>query len=235
MDNEFVPPKDPPSFGWMVTFTDLVALLLTFFVMLFAMSNVKLDNWEEMTDALSRSFNPARDQPVSTPTAQHNIATILRSRAINLDYLAVVLEEALETDPLMSQGKVFLLEDRMVVVLPGKLFFEAGEVVMKAEAGKSLLNLGGILRNVNNTITVNGHGAKPPSAGEEYKSGWDFSLARAVSVANALKQAGYSKRVSAFGFSNSQGNALAGLSEANRTLLADRVEIVVHPAWSQGR
>ena len=232
MDNE-APRKDSPSIGWMVTFTDLISLMLTVFVMLFAMSNVKIDNWEKMTDALSRSFNPTREQPVSVPTAQHNISTVLRSRAINLDYLAVVLEETLKNDLLMSQGKTLLLEDRLVVVLPGASFFEKDDVEMKAEAEKSLLNLGGILRNVNNGISINGHGAKPPLAGKEYKSGWEFSQARATSVANALKQAGYSKSVAAYGFSNGRGSELSGLSEADRNLFADRVEIVIHPVWSQ--
>ncbi len=39
-ETENAPEAQGPSKAWMVTFTDLVSLMLTFFVMLFAMSNV---------------------------------------------------------------------------------------------------------------------------------------------------------------------------------------------------
>ena len=38
---------------WLVIFADLVALLLTFFVMLFSMSNVTVESWQKMVDALN--------------------------------------------------------------------------------------------------------------------------------------------------------------------------------------
>ena len=44
-----------PSSVWLIIFTDLVALLLTFFVMLFSMSNVQIDRWKEMIDAGSEA------------------------------------------------------------------------------------------------------------------------------------------------------------------------------------
>ena len=66
-----------PSAIWLLTFTDLVALLLTFFVMLFAMSNVKIDRWKEMIDTLSQSLNPARSEPTKVPSAQYNISSEL--------------------------------------------------------------------------------------------------------------------------------------------------------------
>jgi len=54
-------PSCPPaesqrsSQAWLVTFTDLVALMLTFFVMLFAMSKVEQRKWQNLTDALART------------------------------------------------------------------------------------------------------------------------------------------------------------------------------------
>ena len=49
---------------WLLTFTDLVSLMLTFFVMLFSMSNVKLDRWDNVIDSLSQSLAP---EEVKTP------------------------------------------------------------------------------------------------------------------------------------------------------------------------
>lgn len=51
-------PEDPPvgSPAWMATFSDLMNLLLCFFVLLFAMSSVDQDKFEELVVSLSASF-----------------------------------------------------------------------------------------------------------------------------------------------------------------------------------
>lgn len=50
--------EDPPSGGaaWMATFSDLMNLLLCFFVLLFAMSSIDEDKFEQLVASLSASF-----------------------------------------------------------------------------------------------------------------------------------------------------------------------------------
>ena len=50
--------EDPPSGSpaWMATFSDLMNLLLCFFVLLFAMSSVDEDKFEQLVASLSASF-----------------------------------------------------------------------------------------------------------------------------------------------------------------------------------
>ena len=79
---EIVNPEPPrTSAMWLVTFTDLVALMLTFFVMLFSMTNVKVDRWDELTDALSRSLNVVREKTTAIPAAEYNISSEFRKRS----------------------------------------------------------------------------------------------------------------------------------------------------------
>ena len=49
------PPKGSPA--WMATFSDLMNLLLCFFVLLFAMSSVDSDKWAQITASLSSNFS----------------------------------------------------------------------------------------------------------------------------------------------------------------------------------
>ena len=49
------PPPGSPA--WMSTFSDLMNLLLCFFVMLFSMSSISEDKWKAMADAMSQSFS----------------------------------------------------------------------------------------------------------------------------------------------------------------------------------
>lgn len=215
--------------SWMITFTDLVSLMLTFFVLLFSMSSVKLDQWENVIDSLSQSLNPAQEQTVREATATFNIGTIFRKRAINLEYLASVLEEHLANDALLRGSKMMMLDDRMVVALPGDLLFEPGRAVMTPGARDAMFSLGGIFRNIGNQIGVNGHSDPIPPAGGEYASNWELSTGRAAAVANALRHAGYEDEIIAFGYSDSRYGQLPDVDEASRRAMARRVDIVVFP------
>lgn len=223
--------QDPPrqGKGWMIVFTDLVSLMLTFFVLLFSMSSVQIASWEEMIDALSQTLAPSREKTVSEVSAQYNIATIFRKRAINLDYLAAVLKETMAKDAVLSRCHIMPLEDRLVIALPGDLLFSPGQAALSDRAARALFRLGGVLRNVGNQIGVNGHTDPVPPRGDGFASNWELSLARAVAVANALRRSGYREDVVAYGFADSRFAELPEMAPDRRRALGRRVDIVVMP------
>ena len=214
---------------WLITFTDLVALMLAFFVMLFAMSNVKVSDWQNVIDSLSQTLRPTLEKTIPAATSSFNIGTIFRGRATNLDYLASVLAEAVDDHAMLSQGRILRLEDRLVIVLPGDLLFQAGGAEMTGSGRQALFVLGGVLRNIGNKIGVNGHTGAVPPAASGYASNWELSTARAASVANTLRQSGYLKPITAFGYADSRPDPLMGLPVERRGTFARRIEIIVRP------
>lgn len=214
---------------WMLTFTDLVSLLLTFFVMLFAMTNVKIDEWDKVIDSLSQTLNPAIEEVVNKPTAQLNIGTLFRRHAVNLDYLASVFEENLSSDPVLRNALVVRLEDRLIVALPGDLLFQPGAAVISESARDAMFTLGAMFANVGNSIAVNGHTDPDAPGGGGFASNWELSVARASSVANAIRRGGYDEQIVAFGLAATQYNLLPNLDDAERRRMARRVDIVVMP------
>lgn len=229
MDDD-MPKSQPPSVAWMLTFADLVSLMLTFFVMLFSMSSVKMDQFEALTDALTQTLNPGKITTVAAATAEFNIGTIFRRQATNIEYLSGVLETAIAGDPVLSSSRIMLLDDRLVIALPGDLLFPPGQAAMPDEARSALFTLGSLLRNVGNQIGVNGHTDPAPPGGEQgFDSNWELSLARASAVANALRRSGYTDDIIAFGYADSRYAQLPKLSPEERTKLGRRVDIVVFP------
>ena len=229
MENDDAPQPTSQSRAWMITFTDLVSLMLTFFVMLFAMSTVKVDKWDDMIDALSRTLNPSKEKTITSASAQYNISSIFRKRAINLDYLAAVLEETIGGDPALTGSRIVRLDDRMIIALPGDLLFEPGRAVLSEAARGALFSLGGVLRNIDNQMTVNGHSDPKPPAGTDYATNWELSLARAIAVANSLRRAGYTEDITARGYADSRYPDLEYVAEEKRDSLARRVDIVILP------
>lgn len=215
--------------AWLVTFTDLVSLMLTFFVLLFSMSNVKVGEWQNIIDSLSRSLRPVPEKVVKAQTATFNIGTIFRRQAIDLNYLTSVIEEGIKGIDLLADTQVMLLEDRLVIALPGDLLFEPGRAEMTERAREAMFVFGGLLRNIGNEIGVNGHTDPTPPAGGEYASNWELSTGRAAAVANALRAAGYEDDIIAFGYAASRFGELPKVAEAERRELARRVDIVVLP------
>jgi len=212
---------------WMITFSDLISLLLAFFVLLFSMYSVKFDRWQSTVDSLSEALNPKRADAVAPFPSPFNIGKVSRKRIIDLDYLATLLQQSLKSDALLVESHIMRRADRLIVALPGDLLFDPGRAVLSERSRDAVFNLGGILRSLGNRIGVNGHSDPTQLNSPEYASNWELSLARAAAVANTLRRSGYEKDIVAYGFADGRYRDLPPMNEAQRRALARRVDIVV--------
>ena len=78
---------------WLITFSDLISLLLAFFVMLFAMSSVDRGPWDEMTNALMVRLNPEEAWQNTAAMTDRDVYTEAAPEATDLDYLHAVVAE----------------------------------------------------------------------------------------------------------------------------------------------
>ncbi|MFV1851110.1 MAG: flagellar motor protein MotB [Thalassospira sp.] len=227
-------PSGPPV--WMLSLADLISLLLTFFVMLFAMSKVKIDRWDEVVDALSQSIKPSPKEESDEPVANLNIPRVYRKPAMNLDYLSAVIDDAIDDNPVLGDARMSRDADKLVISLPGDILFVAGSSDMTPKAQQALFVLGGVLRNIGNRIGVQGHTDPRPLSGRgQYASNWELSLARAGAVANELKRSGYTDYINIYGFAASRYDQLPKLlDEEARFTMARRVDIVIEPHSGSG-
>ena len=142
--------------AWLVTFTDLVALLITFFVMLFAMSQVEERKWQNLTDALARNLSLVREINVALPADDLDIETVELLPGTDLDYLALLIEQHMAGEPALAGGALRRLDDRLVISLPGGLLFAPDSATLTEEGARAAFVLTSLLRNLNNRIEVTG-------------------------------------------------------------------------------
>ncbi|WP_417805775.1 OmpA/MotB family protein [Thalassospira lucentensis] len=227
-------PAGPPV--WMLSLADLISLLLTFFVMLFAMSKVKVDRWDEVVDSLSQSIKPSPKEENDEPTASLNIPRVYRKPAMNLDYLSAVIDDAIDDNPVLGDARMSRDANKLVISLPGDLLFVTGSSDMTPKARQALFVLGGVLGNIGNRIGVQGHTDPRPLSGRGvYASNWELSLARAAAVANELKRSGYTDYINIYGFAASRYDQLPEkMDEDQRFAMARRVDIVIEPHGGSG-
>ena len=213
------------SQAWLMTFTDLVALLLTFFVLLYSMSDLKYEKWREITKALSEDLRIERPSVLPIPAADFGLESLDEIPGVDLDYLATLLQQQIAQFPLLQNSILSRLSDRLVLSLPDDLLFDPGSILLRAEGLEALNALGEALRHVDNRIEVAGH-ADPTVARDV--SNWELSLMRAISTVQVLKKQGGQTLV-ARGYGDSRYDRRPA-EIANRNNFARRVDIVVYRA-----
>ena len=215
--------------GWLYTLTDLVSLMLAFFVLLFSMSTVVLEEWEAVTDALSKSLKPPVEAIESREGADKSVSGGESVKSINLDYLSAIIESKMLESDILKENVVQHLGDRMVISLPSDGLFSAGSATPSQAGQASLSEMGSILRNFRNVITVIGHTDDEAVTGNLFSSNWELSIARAVAVANELRRSGYQREIDAFGAAESHFSYISiELPADKRKALSRRVDIVIH-------
>lgn len=212
--------------GWLLTFTDLVALLITFFVMLFAMSTIEERKWHNLTNALSRNLDVVREVSVAIPRDDLDVETIESIPGTDLDYLAFLLEESIEADETLAGVRLHREADRLTISLPGELFFDRGEARLLPDGKRAVASLSGALRNLSNRIEVTG---SAEATAVDSAAGWELSLTRAARVAALLGESGYQRPIVVRGMGNSRAPLSVDVGEPGaRSESVARVVIAVH-------
>ncbi len=215
---------------WLITFTDVMALMLTFFVLLYSMSVPVEEKWEEISNSLSSKFNSVEAKPLNAGSQDViDIDRIDKSKALSLKYLKVLVTNMLKADG-VDNVVVFENDKRLVISLPSELLFKSGSAQIKLEGKKMLFSLGGALSRVKNRIEVVGHTDPRPITGNNgpYRTNWELSMARSASVSVILKDVGYTRDITIRGLSSARFDEMSEQSpESERYDLSRRVDIVL--------
>ena len=217
-------PGGPAGWGgsWLLTFTDLVCLMLTFFVMTYAMREPEVERWATLAQSLAlsaRSTATAPSDETPAPAAPFNAATLETHSAVNLDYLGVILRSQVAGAADLAGIAVRREDDRLVIGIPGRLLFEPGGTAFSDAGRRALFLLGAVVGRIGNRVEVVGR-----AEDEDVPAGqaWDRALGRAAAVAMALRETGYRRDLV----------ARATLRPGDSTD-GPRVDVVVRDQWEE--
>lgn len=214
---------------WLITFGDCIALMLTFFVMLYAMSTPSQEQWERMTSTMTMEFGEYFTKKWSAGFQDTiSIDTIDSTTALKLSYLKALLDGVVEENERLADVSITQQKDRLVISLPNDLLFETGQDEVESRGQRAIYVLGDLLSRIRNKIEVIGHADPRPVSSDKFKSNWHLSLARAASVAGVIKNAGYTRDVTIRGLSDARYSELPeNMDEGQRLALSRRVDIVI--------
>ena len=226
--------------AWVVTFGDLMSLLLCFFVLLLSFSEMDKAKYKEVSGSLAKAFGvqhkvrafqvPKGVKMIAKDFDQELIPTKPREEFVNVQKrVGVQLKKEIETQfhNMRELIQVEVGEKEVVIRLMGETAFDSGKADIKEQMVPLLLKIGSGLSETKGDIIIAGHTDNVPLTGGPYGSNLKLSIARAASVAEFLldKSALPPSRVSTMGFGKyrpMETNDTAEGRKRNR-----RVEIIV--------
>lgn len=214
---------------WLITFTDIMALMLTFFVLLYSMAVPDENKWSDIAESVEQGVTQVKAQRYSAgQTQQIAIEKIMVDRGLDLNYLTNLLKSQMKETPLLQDALLFRGKGEVIISLPSDIVFDSGSAEVNIETRKALFALGGILHRVQNRIEVAGHSDPNPVGTNVFMNNWDLSLARASNVAALLSKAGYSREIDLRGLSNARyGDLSDKIPTALRESMSRRVDIII--------
>jgi chemotaxis protein MotB len=192
---------------WLLTYADMITLLLALFIVMFAMSSVNQTKFEAVQESLHDAFSgkilggqsihhsggsvqatEAKLEAAPT-TLQPMVAATAQAREEQTDFRALKakIDRMVREQGLQKQVQTAIEKRGLAVrVLTDGLLFDSGAADVKAGASPLLTKIGAILATGSvHPVRVEGHTDDVPISGR-FPSNWELASARASGVVRVL-------------------------------------------------
>ena len=183
------PNFDDSSSSWLVTYSDVITLLLAFFVMILAVSDLNQGKVEALQEGISEMMTGE-----APPTPFTDIKE--------------GLEQLIAEQGLADQVSVTLDQKGVKVEFANIALYASGSADIKSEAISTLKEVTQVIRETSHKthmVEVEGHTDDVPIHTEKYPSNWELSSVRATNIVKYLLAQGIEKeRLKAAGYADSR-------------------------------
>lgn len=211
---------------WLLTYADMITLLMAFFIMVYSMSVLNVSKFRQAAVSIRSGFRGVtKGQGKSIlntpPTAVGDTA------GVPWKTLKPVVEfiDRQARDQNVTIGE----DDRGIVISMSSdsLLFDPGSAEVKPKAFPFLDKIAGMLKSTSNDVRVEGHTCDLPPRSDRYATNWELSTARATGILRYLveRRGLPQSRVSASGYGSTRpaaANRVGDNRARNR-----RVEIII--------
>ena len=194
VENKY-PAKTFSGNGWLITFTDLISLMVAFFVMLYAMSTPNDNSFKYQVEGLDKDRKAVVSDSHGKKASFYGLHRTFSRRAVSINYMEAVLSSKIEENSVFKNIVLTVLEDKLVISLPLTEYLEMSGGIAKIKSGRESLffEIAEMLGNISNKIDVAVY-----VRGEEETRNVSLSLAYAAKIRNTLKRSGHKNGIGIF-------------------------------------
>lgn len=185
---------------WLLTYADLMNLLVILFIVLYAMSQVDKAKFEQLAQSFrtvgisagdkmiptgggGNTFNPTMNNLPSTP------APVIKSKLEQqqMDQVQKQVKKLVEKGNLDGKVDVEMQERGIVISITAQLLFYPGSADIVPGSKPTIQEIGQVLKGIpGNQIRIEGYTDTDPIRTEQFPSNWELSSARATNVLRLL-------------------------------------------------
>lgn len=202
---------------WVVTFGDLMSLLLCFFVLLLSFSEMDRQKFKQVAGSMAEAFGIQRkdrftDSPMGVKMIAQDFEQDLTPQHDKEEYVATQMNESVGNEikeevktrfqELQERVSIEAGDKKLTIRLMGESAFDVGRAEVRAQAVPLIIKIGESLKTTGGDIVIAGHTDNVPVRGGPYGSNLQLSIQRAANVAQILldKVGIEPRRVSTMGF-----------------------------------
>ncbi len=175
--------SEPGAPAWVVTYGDMMSLLLAFFVMLLSFSEIDRVKFKAFMGSMQEAFGVQKlEEIIEIPEGENIALPEITSGGSS------ILSELNSIVPRSFPG-TRIHEDEMgtLLIVPGRLLFESGTAELKPETRAFLQEIAELVGNKPSTqLQIEGHTDNIPIQTTQFPSNWELSAGRAISVVRFL-------------------------------------------------
>jgi len=189
--------KEIGSNDWLLTYSDLMTLVLVFFVLLYSFSQIDVIKFRQFITSfqgqgiLNTGTAPLEEvQPENTSKSQleEQIAEEINAQRESLKEIYEMTVQYLEKHGLSDQVEVRYRQRGIALDIKERILFDSGKAILKPEARELLDRLSGLFAKLPNQVSVEGHTDNRPIHTIQYPTNWELSVDRAVKVVRYLTE-----------------------------------------------
>lgn len=211
---------------YLITYADLITLLLGLFIILYSISKVDMKKYEDLIYAMGDIFGSERVADADSFSVRSNIVSSLKT----LTPVEKIRQEVNDLIEEFHYDHSIRLEENergLTIRILEDILFPSGSANLNENSKVVLTKLANIIKVLPNDIRVEGHTDNIPISNNEYPSNWHLSVNRALNTAYYLiKDVDISAdKVSIVGYS--EYKPIAGNESVEGRALNRRVDIVI--------
>lgn len=181
--------KSENSERWLLTYSDLITLLMIFFVVMYASSSINSTKYAKLSKSLNgvlSNGNSGIFDETSSSLGGDPAPIIVDAEEEKLTTLKNSIDSSLKEQGLSDYVGTEIQERGLIISLSDSIFFESGKADIKTEVKPELDKISSSLKSIDNLIRVEGHTDNVPEKSNVFSSNWQLSAVRAANVVQYL-------------------------------------------------
>lgn len=171
---------------WLLTYADLITLLMIFFVLMYTISNINAQKFAQVASSLSAALAGRSGHLLDNPGP--SLIEGQSGEEVRMAELAADLEKYVEEAGLGGRIRISVEERGVVVSIRDTLLFPKGSADLTPEAREIIRKLGEMIKPLDHYLRIEGHTDNLPIHTAQFPSNWELSAARATNVVQVLVQ-----------------------------------------------